>query len=314
LPTPLVTEELACLSATPEGLQRQLGCTAELMRTQIRHWLTEEEDASFDGTLLYRYIGPDGLIMTLDSWRLRLNTWQAMVDPRERKEWRTSDVIDGALRAMPPYTQAELEADFDRLLRRGARMSSLTDDRPPEPVDAAPWLSQRGWARSAMWDRYAARHTGACLVFTRDDLLPQVEAANPLTSGAIRSWGRICYVDAPISLTVSADIASSEHLREVLDDTTTQRGVARDLYGTKLSDWASEREFRIIDILWDLPPTTLDDPLYVPIGESLKAIILGEEYPTTTARDLLHGLPRGLDSPEVLRCTWERGVPFLELI
>jgi hypothetical protein len=40
----------------------------------------------------------------------------------------------------------------------------------------------------AMWDRYAARRDGACLVFSRDDLLAEVEVANLLTSGAIRNW------------------------------------------------------------------------------------------------------------------------------
>ena len=97
--------------------------------------------------------------------QLRLNTWANMNDPRERKEWRTSDIIVGRLRTIPPYTQAELESTLDRVLRRGVRLACFTDDREPATEHAARWLLHRGWARSAMWDRYAESHKGGCLVF-----------------------------------------------------------------------------------------------------------------------------------------------------
>lgn len=289
------------------------------MRTQIDHWLTDDAGSDPDFPMLYRYLEQEGLVATLKSWQLRLNTWAKMVDPRERKEWRTADLVGDALRAVHPFTQADLEAEFDRLLRRSARMASFTDDRPPESPDSAQWLLHRGWARSGMWDRYGGRHEGACLVFSSPDLLPEVEAAIPLGSGSLRSWGRVRYVDAPISLALPAaaasDVTSAEHLREVLDHATGMRNVARDLYGTKLSDWASEREYRIIEVLWDPPPSVdLASPLGVPIGSSLKAVILGEECPAAPIRDLLDGLPAGLDKPDVLRCVWEGGVPFLNLV
>lgn len=61
-------------------------------------------------------------------------------------------------------------------------------------------------------------------------------------------------------------------------------------------------------------PSALDDPLYVPMGESLTAIILDEGYAPTITLDMLHASPSGLRPPEVLRGTWERGVPFLEYV
>jgi Protein of unknown function (DUF2971) len=280
------------------------------MRKQIDHWLT---DVTCGDSLLCRYMGPDGLVKTLKSWQLRLNTWNAMVDPRECMEWRTADVIEGVLRAVSPYTQGELEADFDRLLRGGARMGSLTEDRPPDPATAVPVLQDRGWARWAMWDSYAADRAGACLVFSKVDLLAEVEDV-PVTGDTIRTWGSVCYVNAPISLSVSADVASSDELREVLNKVTDRRYVVRDLYTKKMAAWASECEYRITYLRVDLPPSELDEPIFVPMGESLKAIILGEKYPSTTPRDLVGALPGSVAPPEVLRCTWDHGIPFLELV
>src|ERR1022692_689331 len=190
-----------------------------LMRTQIDHWLTEPGvNPAEPFPLLYRFTGREGVLKTLRSRRLRLNTWPKMNDPREKKEWRSSDIIAGRLRAIPPYTQAELESAFDRLLRRGARLACFTDDRAPATEHAARWLLHRGWGRSAMWDRYADSHEGACLVFDSPALVEQFDSFQ-LGEGCIRTWGRVEYVDEPISIELDADVRSDEHLIELLDET-----------------------------------------------------------------------------------------------
>jgi len=282
------------------------------MRTQIDHWLTQPEvNPEEPFPLLYRFLGEDGVRKTVESWRLRLSTWQNMNDPREKKEWRSSDIIAGRLRAVPPYTQAELESAFDRLLRRGARLACFTDDRTPATEHAAQWLLHRGWGRSAMWDRYAGSHEGGCLVFGSPELLEQFDSFQ-LGAGSIRTWGRVEYVDEPISIEqLDADVRSDEHLMELLDETATRRYTASNLYMKKLKDWESEREFRIVDVIWNIPEAERDEPLYIPIGASLRAVIIGEAFPDGAVDGLRQSLGGSPGTPELFRCTWQGGVPFL---
>jgi hypothetical protein len=56
------------------------------MRGQIDHWLTEPVVNPEDPfPLLYRFMGADGVLKTVESWRLRLSPWLKMNDPREKK-------------------------------------------------------------------------------------------------------------------------------------------------------------------------------------------------------------------------------------
>jgi hypothetical protein len=281
------------------------------MRAQVDHWLTKPDfnpDEPFP--LLYRYMGADGVLKTVESWRLRLSPWPKMNDPRERKEWRTSDIISGRLRPIPPYTQPELESAFDRLLRRGARLACFTDDRAPATEQSARWLLHRGWGRSAMWDRYATAHEGGCLVFDSLALMEQFDTLQ-LDVGCIRTWGRVEYVDEPISIELDADVQSDGHLIRLLDETTSGRYTISNLYMKKLKDWESEREFRTVEVIWNAPQAALDEPLYMPIGTSLRAVIIGESFSEERLGDLRECLAGGVGAPELFRCTWHAGVPFL---
>jgi hypothetical protein len=282
-----------------------------MVRVQIDHWLTSPEvDPEALFPLLYRFMGPDGVLKTLESWQLRLSPWLKMNDPREKKEWRTADIITGRLHAVPPYTQRELERAFDRLLRRGARLGCFTDDRAPATQHSARWLLHRGWGRSAMWDRYAASHKGGCLVFDSVALVEQFDTFQPGV-GCIRAWGRVEYVDEPISVDLEAYVRSNDHLMELLDETTTRRYVVSGLYMKKLKHWESEREFRTVEVLWNVSQAEMDEPLYIPIGASLRAVIIGEMFSRAALVRLQETLSSSPDAPELFRCTWHGGVPFL---
>ena len=77
---------------------------------------------------LFRYMGADGLLATIRSQTLRMNTWSTMNDPREAKEWRSS----GTLAGVGSYTDKAVSDRLDAVLRRSARVMCLTDDRQPE--------------------------------------------------------------------------------------------------------------------------------------------------------------------------------------
>jgi hypothetical protein len=282
-----------------------------MMHAQIDHWLTKPGvDSEEPFPLLYRFMGADGVLKTVESWQLRLSPWLRMNDPREKKEWRSADIIVGRLQAVPPYTQRELERAFDRLLRRGARLACFTDDRAPATEHSARWLLHRGWGRSAMWDRYADSHRGGCLVFNSPALMEQFDTFQ-LGVSCIRTWGRVEYVDEPISIELEADVRSDEHLMELLDETTSGRHIVSDLYMKKLRDWESEREFRTVEVLWNVPQAEMDEPLHIPIGSSLRAIIIGEMFSEVDLHHLQGRLCSRPEAPELFRCAWHGGVPFL---
>ena len=79
----------------------------------------------------------------------------------------------------------------------------------------------------------------------------------------------------------------------------------------KLRDWESEREFRTVEVLWDVPQAGMDEPLSIPIGTSLRAVIIGEMFSEVDLYHLQERLGSRPEAPELFRCTWHGGVPFL---
>ena len=161
-----------------------------------------------------------------------------------------------------------------------------------------------------MWDRYADSHKGGCLVFNSQALMERFDTFQ-LGAGYIRTWGRVEYVDEPISIELQADVRSDEHLVELLDETTFGRYTVSDLYMKKLKDWESEREFRTVEVLWNIPEAELDESLYMPIGASLRTVIIGEMFSEVDLDRLRERLGSCPEAPELFRCSWHGGVPFL---
>ena len=78
-----------------------------------------------------------------------------------------------------------------------------------------------------MWDRCAAGHTGACLVFDRAALLSDPTESPPILDGTRTIWGSVDYLDGPLQLPVDGGYCESvEQLRAVLaDDESYERAL-----------------------------------------------------------------------------------------
>jgi hypothetical protein len=254
----------------------------------------------------YRYIGMDGLAHTLAGQRLRLNAWSQMNDPRETKEWSPTGPIKGA----GSLTDHEVQTRIDNVLRRSARLLSLSQDREPESETSRPYLFHRGWARAAMWDRYAAKHRGACLLLDTSEVTAMTGRI-PAVDGRYTIWGKVKYADLPIEIPISGTFQTMDEVNAAIEDFTDKRWSISGLHMTKNLDWQYETEVRLAFIDLKLPDHELDTPIYVPVGTALKAVILGEQYP---APDLLaHGARAllGTTAPEFFRCSWVGGSPSL---
>jgi hypothetical protein len=232
----------------------------------------------------------------LPSGQLRMSPYARMRDPAENKVLSFTGGYWGE------GSEAAWANAGRRLneIRNGMRLLSLTEDVAPGtqyPVFGC------CWARPRMWEQYADDRAGVCLVFHRESFEEIVEEQlAPLGRTHIGS----------VSYTV-AGIAGSE-LRHLMDqefyDDDRAEGAAtrhleefrRDFFFLKTEDYLSEHERRVVLFAPD------DEYAYVRYGDSLQALVLGEQFPADRAQegiDLCTGL--GI---ECRRAFWSNGRPF----
>jgi hypothetical protein len=151
-------------------------------------------------------------------------------------------------------------------LRRCSKVLSLTIDAPNYEGDAE--IFGRGYSRARMWERYAERHHGVCLMFHRDHLTTAIVAE--LQGRSPDAW------EVPVTYTqrgIVGDAAATmlpepnKTPGEVMQAHVHQH--LRAIFFTKLTDWESEHEYRFVESSLD------EEYTYVEIGQTLAGVILG---------------------------------------
>ena len=276
-------------------------------------WLTDPDEPTHTGgalpPYLFRYMGSDGLLHTVRDRKLRMNAWSQMNDPREAKEWRSS----GTLAAIGSYSDAAMREHLDAIVRRSARLMSLTEDRPPASPTARPYLFHRGWARAALWSHYAQAHAGVCLVLDEIELMRVVRDA-PAVDGRYTTWGRVRYLDEPILIDISGRFADEPSLDQAIEDHLDARGSIAGLHMIKNTDWSYEAEVRLATIDLRAKSSDLDTPLYLDLGRCLVGVIVGDAHsaPSIVADGIRADM--GADAPEMFQCRWVDGAPHLSSV
>jgi DUF2971 family protein len=161
-----------------------------------------------------------------------------------------------------------------------------------------------------MWEQYGDHHTGACLVFDRQELIELVDEHLPHGDGDLFTVGQVRYQDTAITIPVPWMRVIDEGIEAALDHVQLRRGMVGNLYMVKNRDWESEQEFRIVCVRWNVPDQEIDTPIPIPFRDSLKWIVLGEHFPDHEESVLTYrkGAPSGLG---ILKCVWDSGVPTL---
>jgi Protein of unknown function (DUF2971) len=139
------------------------------------------------GRFSYHYTRRDTAFeYILPTRQLLASSLLAMRDPLENKQWwRTG----GWTYTPEPDVQrvfSAVEASLET-----TKLLSFTLDVPPEQPESVPAQRfARGYSRPRMWEQYADRHEGVCLVFDRDALhaavLPGLQRAGTTFFGAVR--------------------------------------------------------------------------------------------------------------------------------
>ena len=281
-----------------------------LEQRSIEHFLTEPLVEPTG--LLFHYTRQRTLRAILEGGRVRLNTLDGMNDPRERKEWvaRTVVLPPGDVTSEFLHAQDIVLSQPNRLLRGGARIACFTKEREPHPDADSDSLFHRGWARARMWHQYAEEHQGACVVFDYATLAEAIDNQRRIAEGDVFSVSPVKYRDRPLIIPLDGAYETPEQIQAALDNITNSGGNVADLFFTKNTDWQSEDEVRILVLLWNTDPEVPATPLDLSYGESLRAVVLGEEFGEPEwLEPAIHA--SGLSEGDVLRAAWVDGAPTL---
>jgi len=246
------------------------------------------------------------LDLILKNNSLRLGPFSATNDPRETKTW---GFAIGASRERPSAdveALANRNADFDRILKHGCKILCVSEDA------ANTWkqnVAGRCFGKVRMWAQYTDNHTGVCLIFDKEaldqTLKSTLRSRGMLMSGPVKyrdfwddigSTDWIAHMDA---FMLSANDIASRGLENVLRSARNKH--IQTFFFQKSKDWESETEYRWI-LLGEM-----DEPEFVPLDDSLRAILLGIDFPQHRLAEV-HSYCRQYQA-HLSRIVWINGMP-----
>ena len=236
---------------------------------------------------LYHYTTPEAALKHIfPTGALRAQSFVHMNDPREAKEWRFAAIgrIDDNA---DPSELAEYNESADRrahdagkLAQQSVRVLAFSTDIEVSDSAINPEsVNLRGFAHPAMWWHYGQRHAGVCLVLDRNLFSSAVEQwAQREENRAVRDGifhGAVTYKERwwpelPIKGTSHVFDDGGRDLR--METFSHLRRFWRELFLEKSTCWSYEYEYR-----W-LFMSHGSEPFYIPIGDALVGIVIGEDF------------------------------------
>ncbi len=228
----------------------------------------------------------------IPSERLRLSPFARMRDPVEAKDAFVPYAFNDP---HPPKAEVDaLQAGVNRILKHETKLLSFTlDGVGVNDLRAPPSQFHRGYARPRMWEHYAERHSGVCLLYDEHLVERVVETLQPRGSvldGSVR-YSATPYMglhESPV------DYREVQRGEKSLDDLLAEvrKSVPEKLFFTKSDDWATEREYRIV-----LDSLT-DDYEFVDVSGLLRGVLVGPFFPESELHPLI---PLCAERGEVVR-------------
>ena len=246
---------------------------------------------------LYHYTTLEtALVHVLPRRRLRLSPFSRMRDPREYKQWfpDASGFFKEMSEAELARAMREASARLN-LLRSEFKLLSLTEDSP-DPTEG---VYGRGFARSRLWESYAGRGSGVCLVLTKqvalESLSAQLKALGTTADKPVR------YENGPIHAEIMFQFDEIFGDLDVLAGRMANRHLDR-LFLTKNTEWESEHEYRFV-------VRSANEYEYVDISAALMAVVRGPESHPDAEYSLSH-FARHLDIG-LGQLRWDNNEPVL---
>lgn len=210
----------------------------------------------------FRYILPTGL--------LQLSPYSQMRDPLEANAWHMGASYYGEKDDAQARRFWEMQ-DYVYRAKDQSKLLSVSVDVPSGAGELA--MFGRGYARASMWELYADRHAGVCLLFDRERLADVLDEE-------LARLGTSCH--APVRYTVGGIAAAPGASSFLMPDLGEDVGEAiahhvdshrEVLFFTKLADWEHEAEYRFVVV------TDHDGPVHCSYGDALRAVMVGHEFP-----------------------------------
>jgi hypothetical protein len=233
------------------------------------------------------------LTYILPTMKVRMSSFARVNDPRESRSWLCN------LTCSDNMTEDELDihalsARFTDYMKKTAKLLCLTrDDETTDNPNRLDHLYGRCYAHPSMWDRYANRHSGVCLMFDHDRLREAIARASD-GRGNTSYYAPVSYVNQP-SNEVGAFTLDISEIR-----THGEKEVFREhqekfhtvLYFQKSTDWSPECEFRWVVLDPD------ESELFIDIGKCLSGIVFGEAFPVAAIKMVAKILDEREDAAE----------------
>jgi len=208
----------------------------------------------------------------LPSRRLRLSPYGVMRDPLENQQWKFTFTGRGARDDATVIADVAEQTEFERRANEETRarshLLSLTIDADPQADGERPPFCF-GWARARMWEQYAERYRGVCLVFDKE-LLTQ-RFAEALEGGAVtRTYDRAVIYNGGGMLKPIIEADAARNDPDFFDGYIEANFGA--LFFTKVLDWQTEHEYRFVAIA-----AADGSSLSIDYGDALKWVIAGNQ-------------------------------------
>jgi len=226
---------------------------------------------------VYHYTKPQSLAKFLPTGHIRFSRFTCTNDPRECKDWKLGLWTPEGCKDLTYHEWKLLQIQASRLLRGNCRLFCATTDDHPAVGTGLDKIYGRGFCKPRMWDQYAARHTGACLIIDRVRFDAQIRKA--VSPDVVVHCGPVTYQNHSQVPSLSVDdplILNGDDVRLLGVSPAIHKHLTRyhrEIFFQKPRDWADERELR-----WLLHLLS-DDELYVPFGDSLAGIVITPDFP-----------------------------------
>jgi len=256
-------------------------------------------------TYLYHYTSAKTLVeKILPSSNIRLGPFAETNDPRESKDWIFGFGTNTGWEGMSEELEKSLGKEATTTLKETTKILCLSKDDDRKAGYNTDQLHYWGFCQPRMWAQYGDKHSGVCLVFGRKELEDAI--VTTLGGKGLLFSGDVVYRDWSYSqalrnraFILNADLAREKGVKAAVQ-THLQRHW-KDIFLEKSEDWRDEHEYRWI--FNDGEPGAA----YVPISNSLKAIVLGSDFQQEQWGDPYH-FKRDYNL-KAAKLSWRNGIP-----
>lgn len=203
----------------------------------------------------------------LPTSKLRLGLFLNTNDPRESKVWH----FGYSYMVKPDFPIELLGIAASHEIKKGTKLLCLSMDKPGKRTSL---FYGRGHQRPRMWAQYADNHRGVCLVFDREKLIETAKAE--LGAKGNLYIEPVHYGDKDEIIVGPEYSINCDNCLEIGVPTFVEKQVQsyyQHYFFRKHVDWQHEHEFRI------LLRNQIEEPEFVSISNSIKAVFLGADFP-----------------------------------